>query len=84
MLDHRGLLHNDNVQFLTQHLDESEAAVARRTLQLAAKCRNAYAHGAVTELTDNVHTLYGHVVLKAVQLLVEVEQELACDAGKSG
>ncbi len=71
MLDSRGLLSPANVAFLTNHLNAAEKAVAERVLQLAMKCRNAVAHGAISQFTDEIRTTYGHILIKAIQLVVE-------------
>lgn len=69
MLDCEGLLSPDNISWLTSHLNSSERPVAERTLSLAMKCRNAFAHGAVTDYSEKVRTVYGHLVVKAIQLV---------------
>lgn len=71
MLDTRGLLDPANIAWLTAHLNVSERRIAERVLALAMKCRNAIAHGAVTRFTNEVRIVYGHVLVKAIQLTVE-------------
>ena len=71
MLDDVGLLTQANVDLLIAHLDPADKPQAEKTLQLAVKCRDAFAHGAVWEYTDQLRVVYGHTILKAVQLVVE-------------
>lgn len=78
MLDSRGLLSPANVAFLTDHLSASEKAVAERVLQLATKCRNAVAHGAISQFTDEIRSIYGHILVKAIQLVVEAGVRHRC------
>lgn len=71
MLDSNGLLSPSNVTWLTDHLDSTEKSTAERVLHLAMKCRDAFAHGAVFRFTEDIRTAYGHMLVKAIQLVVE-------------
>lgn len=71
MMDPRGLLSQSNINWLTAHLEENERPTAERVLTLAAKARDAVAHGAVFQFTDDIHSVYGHLIIKAIQLVVE-------------
>lgn len=71
MLDARGLLSPDNIAWLTSHLNFDEKQIAERVLFLAMKCRDAVAHGAISELSEEIRITYGHMIIKAIQLTVE-------------
>jgi hypothetical protein len=73
MLDDRGLLSPGNLDMLTRHLAEGEREAAKRTLRLAAKTRDAVAHGAVLQMTEDFRIAQGHLVIKAIQLLSTVQ-----------
>jgi hypothetical protein len=71
MLDQKGLLSPENIEWLTLHLQPQEKEVAEKVLLLAMKCRNAFAHGAVIIYSDQIRSIYGHLIVKAIQLTVE-------------
>ena len=71
MLDSRGLLSPDNIAWLVEHLDAAEKPIAERVLLLAMKCRDAVAHGAITDFSEEIRITYGHMLIKAIQLVVE-------------
>ena len=71
MMDDNGLLAQQNIDWLTRNLSPTEQSMAERVLRLAAKCRNAVAHGAIVRYTDDLRGTYSHVVVKAMQLVIE-------------
>jgi hypothetical protein len=82
MMDDVGLLSADNISWLTRGLTATEKPVAERVLSLAVKCRNAVAHGAVFEYTEELRRVYGHLVIKAIQLVIDAGlQELQATGG---
>jgi len=74
MIDGRGLLTADNKEWLTGHLSGADKDNALEVLRLATKCRDAVAHGAIHQFSADLLLVYGHAVVKAMQLLVEVGQ----------
>ncbi|HWQ93147.1 MAG TPA: hypothetical protein VN673_15845 [Clostridia bacterium] len=81
MLDERGLISAGNIEWLTRHLEPQERAYAERVLRLAVKCRDAIAHGAVFEYTEEIRRLYGHLLVKGIQLVVEAGMHHLRQAG---
>ena len=75
MLDESGLMSKENQDLLTKHLNSKEKTNALKTLELAQKARNAFAHGAITQIDENVHVLQGHIMIKSIQLLVEASYQ---------
>lgn len=71
MMDDVGLISADNMAWLTRGLTAAERPVAERVLSLAVKCRNAVAHGAVFKYTEELRRVYGHLVIKAIQLVID-------------
>jgi hypothetical protein len=71
MLDSRGILAPDNIGWFVDHLTAAERPIAERVLVLAMKCRDAFAHGAVSQFTEDIRNTYGHIIVKAIQLVVE-------------
>lgn len=71
MLDSSGLLAPDIIDWLVHHLEDGDKAIARRVLYFAVKCRDAFAHGAVYNFTEDTRRIYGHMIVKAIQLVLE-------------
>ncbi len=69
MLDADGLLSAPNVALLTEHLPEEQRPPAERTLRLAAKTRDALAHGALLSFDSGFRKAQGHLIVKSIQLL---------------
>lgn len=74
MMDDRGLLSTANLSLLTASMARKEAEVAQETLVLAAKSRNALAHGAMLSFTDDVRIAQGHLAIKSIQLLADASR----------
>ena len=58
MLDENGLIRTGNIAWLTMHLDPQERTFAERVLRLAVKCRDAVAHGAMFDYTEDIRRTY--------------------------
>ena len=71
MMDENGLLTVANILWLTEDLSPAEKPTAERVLRLAVKCRDAVAHGAVFDYTADIRKIYGHLIIKAMQLVIE-------------
>ncbi len=71
MMDENGLFTAANIFWLTEDLSPAEKPTAERVLRLAVKCRDAVAHGAVFDYTAEIRKVYGHLVIKAMQLVIE-------------
>ena len=71
MMDDNGLLTAANIFWLTEDLNPAEKLTAERVLLLAVKCRDAVAHGAVFDYTADIRKVYGHLVIKAMQLVID-------------
>jgi hypothetical protein len=71
MLDGNGLITIGNIAWLTRHLEPTERAFAEEVLRLAVKCRDAVAHGAVFDYTEDTRRIYGHLIVKGMQLVIE-------------
>ena len=74
MMADNGLLTAANIIWLTEALSLAEKPTAERVLRLAVKCRDAVAHGAVFDYTADVRRIYGHLVIKAMQLVIDAGQ----------
>lgn len=74
MLNANELLTPDNIAWVIDHLNATEKPVAERFFQLAMKCRDAFAHGAIFQFTDDIRRTYGHMIVKAIQIVVEAGQ----------
>lgn len=72
MLDGNGLLSNENLDLLTSHINAPEKQNAKKILRLTAKVRDAFAHGAVMSINSDTMLVYGHVMIKAIQLVTEI------------
>lgn len=72
MIDGRGLISKDNLDWLTNHIPDAEKPNALEMLRLATKCRDAFAHGAIHNIDSDLLLVYGHTLTKAIQLLTEV------------
>jgi hypothetical protein len=71
MLDENGFISPGNITWLTNHLEPHEKVFAERVLRLAVKCRDAVAHGAVYLYTEEIRRIYGHLLIKGMQLVIE-------------
>ena len=70
MLDDLQLCAPEILDALTRYIPDGGRSVARRVLELAVKARNAFAHGAVTRVTDKDFDCMGNLVVKSVQALI--------------
>lgn len=72
MLDARptGICTPQILDRLVDHIDVEQRAFARRTLQLAIKARNSFAHGAIVDFSTDTASGIGHIFVKATQNLV--------------
>lgn len=69
MLDTDGLIDDNVMRFLTKNLKCRERIVARKTILLAVKARNAFAHGATLQNFDQkLLFLYSHAITKTILL----------------
>lgn len=71
MMDENGLITTANIAWLTRHLEPQERVFAERVLRLAVKCRDSVAHGAIFDYTEEVRRIYGHLLVKGMQLVIE-------------
>ena len=74
MLDSRtaGLCSPRIIETLLDCLEPEDRAAAERTIALAVKVRNALSHGAIVAHHEHGHLAAGHLVIKAIQHLMEV------------
>jgi len=72
MLDRRegGLCADPVIAELVSYISPADHEYARRTLKLAVKVRDALAHGAMLKHDEMDHLAAGHVMIKALQLLM--------------
>ncbi len=74
MLDENGLLSEYNLNLLTQNLvTDEEKSIAKRTIKLASKCRDCFAHGAMHSIDENQRFIYGHLITKTIQQLSTID-----------
>jgi hypothetical protein len=71
MLDTRQLCHPSIVGDLIAHIDPAQRGVAERVLGLAVRIRDAMAHGAIDKFDLDTDLGMGHILLKAILLLVD-------------
>ena len=71
MLDARELCAPEILSRLVDTVNPAERQVAKEVLLLAVRIRNALAHGAVAEFDTDGGLAMGHVLVKAIQCLVE-------------
>lgn len=70
MLDDLQLCAPQILDALTRYIPDASRPLARRVLELTVKARNAFAHGAVTRMTDKDFDCIGNLVVKSVQALI--------------
>jgi hypothetical protein len=71
MLDKLNLLSDDSGTKIFGYLPEKECERARKAVWLAARVRDAVAHGAFVTIADKTATISMHTVLTAVEYLVK-------------
>lgn len=71
MLDQHELCSTETLDRFVENIDPSEREVAKNVLTLAVKVRDAVAHGAILTLGMDHGIAMGHLVVKAIQCLVE-------------
>jgi hypothetical protein len=71
MLDQHELCAPDTLDRLVESVDPSEREAAKNVLTLAVKVRDAVAHGAIVTLGMDDGIAMGHLMVKAIQCLVE-------------
>jgi len=71
MLDTRELCTPEILSRLVDTVSPAERQVAKEVLLLAVRIRNALAHGAVAEFDTDAGLAMGHLLVKAIQCLVE-------------
>jgi hypothetical protein len=70
MLDQHELCSNQTLDRLVESVEPTSRELAKKTLTLAVKVRDAVAHGAIPTLgQDDVEM--GHLLVKSIQCLVE-------------
>jgi hypothetical protein len=76
MLDTRdkSLCSPEVVEKLVSVLRPEDRSTAARIISLAVKTRNAVSHGAIVTHSDHGHKGAGRIVVKAIQLLMEVTE----------
>jgi hypothetical protein len=71
MLDQRELCAPETLDRLVESVHRSERELAKTVLTLAVRVRDAVAHGAIVALEMDDGIAMGHLVVKAIQCLVE-------------
>jgi hypothetical protein len=71
MLDQHELCATETLDRFVESVDPSERDVAKTVLTLAVKVRDSVAHGAIVTLGMDDGIAMGHLVVKAIQCLVE-------------
>jgi hypothetical protein len=70
MLDENGFLAEDILKWVEAGLPAAEQADARRTIGVAVRRRDAFAHGAITAFDDATRRAYGAAAAKALHLVI--------------
>ena len=65
-----GLCSEEIVDRIISNISPADRPIAKRTLVLATKARNALSHGAITTWNEHVHLGMGHLFAKSIQALV--------------
>lgn len=70
MLDENGFLANDFLTWIEAGLPAAEKADCQRTIKLAVRCRDAFAHGAIVTFDEATRKAYGAALAKSMYLLL--------------
>jgi hypothetical protein len=72
MLDERatGLCTDDVLDRIVEPIEPGDRPMAKQTMRLAIKARNAFSHGAITLLDDATVDSIGHLIVKSVQAMI--------------
>lgn len=71
MLDDLQLCAPEIMDVLTRNIPDRTKSMARKVLGLAIRIRNAFAHGAVTRVTNEDFDCMGNLIVKSVQALID-------------
>jgi len=70
MLDEQGFLSPDFLTWIENGLPAGEKTDAKYTISTGVRCRDAFAHGAISNFADPIRKAYGAVMAKSLYLLV--------------